>query len=83
MIAHRRLHNQRSRIYNCMKADPLPACLCPHGWRKFEQAQWNMMRFMRRRGPRNWRRSKKWAHVMGKWIARIYVDLPGIYSKNQ
>lgn len=51
----------------------LPEILCPHGWRKFELAQKNMMRFIRaRRCRHNPRRVNKWAPEMSKWIERIY-----------
>lgn len=52
---------------------PLPPCLCPHGWRKFEQAQRNMLRrFYGRQHKKNYRRTRKWAQAMNKWLERIY-----------
>lgn len=55
--------------------------LCPHGWRKFEQAQRNFLRYARRRGQRNYRRARKWAFAMDKWINRIYNTNCTIYEQ--
>lgn len=57
-----------------MKPEPLPPIFCPHGWRKFQQSQQNMLRFFRRTGWKNHRRTLKWATANAYWIDRIYRD---------
>jgi len=42
----------------------------PHAWRKFKQAERNMMRLFRRN---RWRKAKYWARWMSYWIERIGI----------